>query len=311
VKHLVISLLCVAICCFQQDSSAGWLPLAKTAGGGGGYIGPGDAISGAKAFYSCARAYNATYASGAGNLCTIADVGTGATTCTMKAAASGFADLASALCAGGTLTVSAFCTAHTSCVVTKMFDQTGALACGAGLACDISQATLANMPALTFSVLNSLPCVTFAQTSGLAGTSTLTLAQPLTMPVASKRTTAVSNDDIIGPTSRDAEGFYSSAGNAVQIFAGSSSSQVTASDGAFHGLQFVLNGASSAINVDGTSTSGLNGGTNGYGNPVGLGLFHLTGVICEGGIWPSAFSSGNQTTMFNNMNGSNGYNGGL
>jgi hypothetical protein len=34
-RHLIALLFCAALCCFQHSSSAGWLPLAKSAGGGG------------------------------------------------------------------------------------------------------------------------------------------------------------------------------------------------------------------------------------------------------------------------------------
>lgn len=305
----MIGLLCVANAQLPLTHGGKAVP-----GGSAAFAGPGDAISGATAFYSCARAYNAAYATGLGNLCIIADVATGATTCTMKAAATGFADLTSALCAGGTQTVSAFCTANTSCVVTQMYDQSGSNACNGASACDIAQATLASMPALAFSALNSLPCVTFNQ-KALTSTHALTLAQPVTLTLAMKRTTvAVAN--IFGDTGGSITIFQPNSANVVQLFAGSNSSTVSMSDNAYHGLQVIANGASSTINVGGSGT-GISAGTNGWSNTdVDLGYLTsfgggLIGSVCEAGIWPVGFSSGNQTTMYSNMSGSSGYNGGL
>jgi hypothetical protein len=280
------------------------------------FTGPGDAISGATAFYSCARAYTVAYASSAGNLCDIADVGTGATTCTMKAAATGFADLTSALCAGGTQTVSAFCTAHTSCVITKMYDQTVGAQCTAPTtSCDVTQATLASMPALTFGALNGLPCATMVAASGLTTPTPLNAvaAQPFTYALAAKQTTAGTNPNVMGAAGSSPIVFYPTGGTTVGLFAGSTVSRA-ASLNAYHGLQLIGNGASSAVNVDGTATTG-NAGTAAPGtggNHINIGVStSMIGSFCEGGLWPIAFSAGQQTSWFSNANGSSGYNGGL
>jgi hypothetical protein len=284
--------------------------------GGGGFTGPGDAIAGATAFYSCARAYTAAYAAGAGNLCDIADVGTGATICTMKAASSGFADLTSNLCGGGTQTVSAFCTAHTSCVVTKMYDQTVGNQCNAPTtSCDMVQATLASMPALTFSSINSLPCLTTVAASAMSAATNLNAiaTQPFTYTVVYKHTTNGSNPNLFGVNSGSPGIFLPTAGNAVALFAGATLS-TSAANGSYHGVQFVGNGVSSVANVDGTQTTGNPGtgapGTGGNILVIGSGTGNI-GSLCEAGVWPIGFTTGNQSSWFSNANGANGYNGGL
>jgi hypothetical protein len=291
-------------------------PSGKCASGGGGYTGPGDVISGATAFYSCARAYNAAYAAAAGTLCVIADAATGATTCTMKSASTGFADLTSLLCGGGTQTVSAFCTAHTSCVVSTMYDQTAGNQCTASpTTCNIVQVTLANMPALTFSALNGLPCLTMATTSQLDTASPLNAiaTQPFSIAVVAEQTTGGSNLTMFGGGN---PGTFWSSSTTVGMFAGAGVVSATASLNAFHGISFVFNSATSSIQVDSTLTSPLNPGTNGLGiggNHIVVGATSggMIGSFCEGGVWPIAFTSGNQSSWFSNANGSSGYNGGL
>jgi hypothetical protein len=308
---IVFALLAYASVAQAQFNGCSYGFCNPSKGTGPSFTGPGDAISGATAFYSCARAYTAAYASGAGNLCDIADVGTGATTCTMKASATGFADLTSALCAGGTQTVSAFCTAHTSCVVTRMYDQTAGNHCSAPTtSCDLVQATLANMPALTFSALNSLPCLTLTATKTMQTVDPFVLAQPFTYPLVFKQTTTGTNPNVLGDLGGNPGIFLPTAGNAVAIFAGSTLS-ATMTNNTFRGVQVVVSGASSTINVSGTNTNGNPGASNMSAQFVLGKSTGMIGVFCEGGIWPIAFSSGQQSTWFSNANGSSGYNGGL
>jgi hypothetical protein len=280
-----------------------------------GYQGPGDVIGSATAFYSCSRAYNAAYATATGNLCIIADAATGNTsTCTLVASTTGFVNLTGTYCGGST--PAAFCTAHTSCVVSTMYDQTAGNQCTASpTTCNIVQTTLANMPALTFSSLNSLPCVTMVAASALSTATPLNAiaAQPYTAAVVAKQTTTGSNPNIFGTGGGNPGQSYGSGGSVAQIFAGT---LLTAAetDNAYHGLQFIANGASSGITVDSTATTG-NAGTSAWGaggNHIVLGGgTAMIGSFCEGGVWPIAFTAGNQSSWFSNANGSSGYNGGL
>ena len=108
-----------------------------------GYTGPGDVFNtGQTGFYSCARAYNAAYAAATGNMCDVVITSTGTAACTIKAATTGFADLAGTYCAASTNLATA-CAA--GCSVTKVYNQVNPGTC------DQIQATLASMPLLLLS----------------------------------------------------------------------------------------------------------------------------------------------------------------
>ncbi len=110
------------------------------------YQGPGDVFSTSPyAWFSCARAYNGSYAASTGNLCDVVLTSGGAAACTIKAATNGFADLTGTYCAGS-VNLPTACAA--GCSVSKMYNQ---ISPGT---CDVVQATLASMPAL---LLNSTP----------------------------------------------------------------------------------------------------------------------------------------------------------
>src|SRR4051812_47838038 len=91
----VFALPLVGIACIAQAQTPGFPPgvfnnrAALDAGGAAAFSGPGDAVSGALAFWSCSRAYTAAYASGNGNACDIQRTSDSAT-CTTKFASNGY-----------------------------------------------------------------------------------------------------------------------------------------------------------------------------------------------------------------------------
>ena len=275
---------------------------------GGGFSGPGDVVSSATAFYSCARAYNAAYANGTNSLCDLNAVTGGAAVCTLRVATSGFADLAASYCAGTTPAAACAAASGGNCVVSKVYDQTVGGNCTGS--CDVAQATLANMPALTFSALNGLPCLTMSATSELfsAGPLTVLATQPFSTTMVAKQTTGGTNTDAF-PKGNPGTFFPNST--SIGMFAGASlTASITLNT--YRGMQFIFN-TTSTINVSGTQTTG-SAGTGGFpgGTHVGLGSSNsMLGLFCEGGIWPIAFSGGQQSLMFSNMNSASGYNGGL
>jgi hypothetical protein len=277
---------------------------------GTSYQGPGDVFASAFGWYSCARAYSASFALTQGAICQVADVGTGAITCDLKVGTNGFADLTSSSCAGGTLTVPAFCTTHTSCVVSKAYDQSGN-------GNDIIQATLARMPALVISGLNSLPvmncnaAISFLQTAG-----TLTFSQPVTLSAAIIRSTGTAAAGFIGTDNTAVYIGNGGAGNvAISVAVGTGVTK-TAADAAWHGIQGLLNGngTSSAINVDGSDGTGAAGTVGWSGNNIRICRANgaqLAGSLAEAGIWKLSSTATDRGNIFTNQNGTNGYNGGL
>lgn len=282
-----------------------------------GYSGPGDAVSGFKLWGSCARAYNAAYAAATGNLCDLVDTATGVATCTLKVKTSGFADMTSAVCVGGTVSVTTFCTVtHAAgCSVTKAYDQSGALNCSGSTACPMTQATLGSMPTLLLSALNGLPCIASAAGAGSLASPTFTLAQPFTYSAVAERTGAFTTfGQIVGGVSSDPSLLFRNTANGVALYAGGVSAALAATDSAFHAIQAAFNDAvsigTSSGNVDGSSTPGLVAGTDPISSGVGIGnAFVLTGTVCEAGVLGINASAGQQTSLNTNQHSStNGYN---
>lgn len=112
-------------------------------GGGGpaaGYVGPGDVVTGATAWYGL-RGYNAAVSTpGTTNAVKLRRASDN-TTSNIVILASGDLD---------TATAATFCNA-TSCFVDTLYDQTGG-------GRDVVQATAANQPAFVFNCIGALPC---------------------------------------------------------------------------------------------------------------------------------------------------------
>lgn len=271
------------------------------------FQGPGDVVSGAVAWGSCARVYNASLASTATSLCDLKDATTGTVAiCTLRGSSTGFVDLAGSYCTGSaTPAVACAAAAGGSCVVSKLYDQTGT-------GNFWSTATLAAMPALTFSALNGLPGLTGAGLVVLP-TGNITQAGPLSFSYVSKRTGAFTTLQNVFSISGGAiiAGYAASINNATLVDVGTVTA--AASDSAFHALQMIVN-ATGTVVVDGAATTGALS-TNGLtatplrlmsANGAGAGL---TGVVMEVGMWPGAFNAtqyGNMDT--NQHSAANGYN---
>lgn len=278
------------------------------------FAGSGDTVSGAFAYWSCARAYTSAYAAGGGNACDIIRASDSAT-CTTKFNSTGFLDVSTAYCNGSTQSVTAFCNA-TTCKITKAYDQSGASSCTT--ACDASQSTDANRPVLTLASgpNSNKVCMTFAGGQSLE-TPAITIAQPISGSFVSNRTgTTTSYSDILGSNAATGtvQFLYNAATDQGGIFAGSinSSQTVAMTDNAFHALNMVLNGASSIVDVDGSATTGLNPGPGAMNSPdtVALGNFNhaLTGVICEARLDSIAYNATQYGNLNTNQHSTSGYN---
>lgn len=274
-----------------------------------GYQGPGDIVSGATALGGCARVYTAALASTSTSLCDL--VSSAAPTvviCTLRGSSTGFVDLTGTYCVG-TITPATACAAAVGgiCNVSKVYDQTGN-------GNHWTNATAASQPTLQFSALGGLPGLKYASASGtvLSG-STLTIAQPFSISTVYERTSNFTTTSTILGLSSGSTIFGSNSSTNSVVFSNGTSLTATASDSAFHALQGTANGASSAIMVDGSDTTG-NAGVNSYTGGSsrfgrGSGGFTPDGIIMEAGIWPSAFSAGNRTSLNTNQHSStSGYN---
>lgn len=248
------------------------------------YIGPGDVVSGATAFWGL-RAYNGAYASAQSklaNICTPLD----AVCADVSSNSSGNFNLS----AVGSLT----CNNSTSiCTVKTLYDQTGN-------GNDLTEATIASRPVLTVNCLNtSLPCMTFTPTQHLE-TSALSVSTSYTITGVGEATSGSF------PTF-----FSSNSGGAALVYLGATAKfycynnllSQTQAQGTFHTIAGVCDdvGGTAQFSIDGNIVTGslafaaLSGttalGDDTQGDP-------LTGSIAEAGIWASEFNS----TQIGNMN---------
>lgn len=268
------------------------------------YQGPGDVVSGASVWGSCARAYNAAYANGTNPLCDL--VSSSAPTvvlCTLRVRTNGFADL-SAYCSGS-LTPAATCLAATGgiCDISKVYDQSGNVN-------HFTNTTASSQPKLTFSALNGLPgiaCSSSASSSITTGSNVL-LTAPFSMAIVSERTATFTTSS--GALSQNASGTfvfgYAASANTASF---NGVSTATASDSAFHSL-IGLSGSPGSITVDGSTTTGSTQGTV-TAEPMRLcrsanTAVSMDGIIMEGGVWPSTITPSTMNT--NQHSSANGYN---
>lgn len=242
------------------------------------YSGPGDVVSGAIGWWGL-RGYSNAYSTGSNPAIDVVDAATGLITTTVNILANGNLDNATILALGYAVKVK------------KIYDQTGNNM-------HVTQATLANMPALTQNVIGTLPGMTFSGSQSLtSGAWTSTTNEPYVFSGVGERTGNTSNfADIIGSASTtDPQlGFSNSANNAL-LYNGIIVSFPGVNDNAFHAMQGLFNAAASSIYVDGSSSGAVNpsGGSLDIGQMVviGSGDNFLTGIILEAGIWPSDISA--------------------
>ncbi len=282
------------------SNASGWL--AQFAVTSTAYSGPGDAVSGASAWWGL-RAYNlAAAGTPAANICNALAV----TCADISTLASGAFDVATAqgvpLSCGGV---------GGTCTVKKLYDQSGALACAAGTPCDlVMSATEAERPVLTFGCTGlgaSLPCMTSSTATANAATAVnFTLAQPYTLVGAAKRTGSLTAYNTIVANFNGTSGlYYHTTGNA-DFLVNNVDHAFVATNSAWHALQAVGNGASSSGTTDG-STTAISAATTAFASAGVIRVFNdgggdqMDGPAVEMGIWPTAFSGGNLAAMNTNI----------
>lgn len=279
--------------------------MTMTGVGGGGfggaaatYQGPGDIVSGATEWGSCARVYNASKASTATSLCDLVALTGGAAVCTLRGSTTGYVDLAASYCAGTTPSAACAAASGGACKVTKVYDQIGST--GGWI-----QATLSSMPTVTFSGANSLPGIdcTGGTNALLATAGTVSASQPFTYSVVYK-----SNSATGGGVSGGAGGGSDAsiiAGNALfGLGTTSLSFSGAAANGSYHAAQALsATGANgSVVNIDSSETTATYGNTLTTASRIcrnGSGGTSLDGIIMEIGLWAT---TGFDATQRGNMN---------
>jgi hypothetical protein len=284
-------------CLQQQDSHAGWLPLAGS--GVVAYSGPGDIVSGALAAFG-GRCYNTAYS---GNMADVWDGATGSTTETLLTCSP-----------GGTInqTVNSLATTcSVSCSIKTFYDMSGALSCG-GAACDLTQATNSKRPVLIQSCLNGKICgrCTASSSQEMTHASSFTRAQQITYssvfnpkdatPANTITLFASDNGSFRGPYLQAAE----TGSPAIRIYAGSSTAGTTVTLGSPYSVQGIFNAASSQVVINGSPAT-FNVGGNGMtstdvlslcsGNGVGYGDFDFFELTIYG-IGFNSTQYGNMST---------------
>jgi hypothetical protein len=291
-KIYAACLSAILLLCLTQQPRA-QLTITDAGGGFGGaaaYAGPGDAVSGAAAWWGL-RCFNTAYTGNVADVYAPSDASHTLITCS----------------AGGVLneTLQALSTTcATSCTVKTLYDQSGASACSG--ACDMSQATEANRPTLVLNCLGSKPCIAFsgsAQFLSAPGAASA-VNQPFTYSCVINRTgdTANAQSCIGGNDFAFTVGF--GGANTLRIFAGNVVT-AAANDNAWHAVQYTVNGASSNIYVDGGGNT-VDAGTQNHGTSSinmgtittgGSGIF--TGRLAEAGRYNSAFAADANASSLN------------
>ncbi len=129
------------------------------------------------------------------------------------------------------------------------------------------------------------------------------VSQPYTISYVANRQSTVGYSSLYTAASQGTG--FDTAGNKVYL-ASPTLFNATATDGLEHAFQNVANGASSKIDVDGTTTT-ANAGASAFGSGGTIYIANVNniqvflGYITEIGMWPVGFSSGQITSMCHNQ----------
>jgi hypothetical protein len=295
---LAVSPAIVALCLIATGASSGWQSRDSnynvSVSAGGTYTGPGDVVGNWNAWWGL-RAFNGAYAASLGNIADIVDTATGAASCTIKSNSSGNADLTSLSCVGGTVSVTTFCTVtHAAgCSVKKLYDQSGASACSG--ACDVSQATLANMPLLLLGSVTGLtssrPAMSFNGSSqSLRNLSGPTNAQPISFLATMYATSASASIGMIaGGGTAELIGNNGIGNDTIGVYSGGAVVGQAATHNNWFNAMGVCAGASSHTTKNGTAGSTSNAGTAGIAGAFLFGVSnfseYMVGNMTEGGSY--------------------------
>jgi hypothetical protein len=250
------------------------------------YAGPGDVVGSALAWWGL-RAY------------TLASVGANAVRLREDG---GNTEQDFVTIAGGGLNLSAISSfkGANNLFCVKLYDQVGTN--------HMLQATAANQPKFTLAGIGLLPRMEGDAVREMRTTVALGQAQPLTSSIVAYHQAAGGRDYLFSTAADNSwgGGFDFFVANAVFIDGGAGPVDVAATEDTWHAIQFVFNGASSDVNIDGT-TNTVSAGTTGSGGTAPMSLFAayggspLNGYLNEYGVWAGAFSGTDRSNMSANQ----------
>lgn len=269
-------------------------PAQKAIGGhASSYVGPGDVIPAATIWYSCARAYRRAYATAGGLACNLRNTSTNET-CDERLTPAGAPGTMTNCSAGSNgKTLAAFC----ACAVAKMYDQTG----NGHVA---TQATAANQPTLTVSCLNGLPCISMT-TNTMSIKSTANFVTPATgvmsLIFVADRSAGTGASLFQETTNNNIRSATALANNWTLTASVSGGFNASATDATWHVGVGIINGASSALVIDGTATTGTATGGTVSAAAGFTGASATTMLAVEGGAWDNqALTTAQRTALCKN-----------
>jgi hypothetical protein len=319
VRLLAAALLATTALCQPALAQVGlpWPgPGTVASGGGGGYAGPGDVLSGAFAWYGL-RAYSAAAAASNLKAVRVQSASHGGEECDVLLATNGglgvTANPSGGSCTDTGLSLATFCNSNTDCGVATWYDQSG-------------NARDAPHGGSSFYALLSISPL-FAKCGTTAGngnqntyyeSASAALSQPLTTSFVSQRTNVSGSRSGIMSGNSLSNG-YDTGSQQLALYAGSRVNITTAaSEGAQLAVQGTNDGANSVIYDNSQNNTGLNPGSSTTTGAL---------LLCEGGqggsdqaslvkVWEFGFWQGtaaNHTnfpyaSMESNQRGSNGWN---
>lgn len=268
----------------QQAHSQGMMGIDSLPGTR--YLGPGDKVSGATAYWGL-DAYSAAFALSGGRVANVCDVATTSTCTDVNILAAGFIDAP---------TAAALPQCGTACCVKIWYDQTGN---GHDLTV---VAVNAICPPISFNQVGYLPLMVFTAASkhglttasfpALSGTTGFTYAG------VAQRTSGASVQ-IFGISRGTGAGefLWAASANVFEAYNGVGPVTQSASDNVLHALQAVMsNTAAGGVIVDGTANISSTGNQDLSGNfDVGWygtgNVDYLNGKMASLGVWPVPFNA--------------------
>jgi hypothetical protein len=230
------------------------------------YVGP-CSVSGITCLAAWAlRGYTSSFSGSVANIC---DSATGLV-------------CADATFAGGVLTLptisAAACNNSTNvCEVKILYEQTGVIACATN--CNATLGTNSQRPILVTSFSGSLPTMKFTQSATQTlNTNNLTAAinQPFTISSVSLQSSFVSRAYVAGQSTNVQAG-YSASNTGIMYAGGAGPYTATTIDNQMQTIQYVFDGASSAMYIDKTNNALSGIGATGLASGTGFAIGDANG----------------------------------